>query len=109
MRLIELGKVYLDLGYLTQSLQVYRKALDTAEESDSDKAKHQVNLAESPLGYLTQSLQVLDIVKEKESYSGKAAHQVNFGESPMWSTVTVFLTFQRITIQIMLCCAFTIS
>ena len=87
--MIELGKVYLDLGYLTQSLQVYRKALDIAKESDSDKAAHQVNLAESPLGYLTQSLQVLDIVKKLDS--GKAAHQVNFGESPMWSTVAVFL------------------
>ena len=74
-RLIELGKVYLGLGYLTQSWQVHSRALDITKESDS----------------------------------GKAAHQVNFGESPMWSRVTVLLTFQRITIQKRLCCAFTIN
>ena len=44
---MELGKIYLDLGYLTKSLQVHSRALDVAKELDSDKAKHQVNLGES--------------------------------------------------------------
>ena len=47
LRLIELGKIYLDLGYLTKSLQVHSRALDIAKESDSGKAAHQVNLRES--------------------------------------------------------------
>ena len=47
LRLIELGKIYLDLGYLKKSLQVHRRVLDIAKESDSGKAAHQVNLRES--------------------------------------------------------------
>ena len=49
VRLTELGKIYLELGYLTKSLQVHSRALDIAKELDSDKAKHQVNLWESPV------------------------------------------------------------
>ena len=46
---MELGKIYLDMGYLTKSLQVHSRALDIAKESDSGKAAHQVNLGESPM------------------------------------------------------------
>ena len=54
---MELGKVYLDLGYLTQSLQVHSRALelgkvlgylrdlDTAKDPDFDTPNLQVNLA----------------------------------------------------------------
>ena len=52
-RLIELGKVYLGLGYLTQSWQVHSRALDIAKESDSVKAAHQVNEEE---GYLLPTI-----------------------------------------------------
>ena len=47
MRLTELGKIYLDLGYLTQSMHVPRTALDIAKESNLDKPNLQVNLAGS--------------------------------------------------------------
>ena len=46
---MELGKVYLDLGYLTQSWQVYHRALDIAKELDSDKPNLQVNITESSI------------------------------------------------------------
>ena len=36
-----MGKIYLDLGYITQSLQIHSRALDT---SDSDKPNLEVNL-----------------------------------------------------------------
>ena len=49
VRLTELGKIYLELGYLTKGLQVHSRALEIAKELDSDKAKHQVNLGESPV------------------------------------------------------------
>ena len=50
--LIELGKVYLDLGYLTQSLQAHNRALHASEallNFNSDKPNLQVNLAESSM------------------------------------------------------------
>ena len=49
MGMMELGKVYLDLGYLTQSLQAHITAMDIAKQSDSDKPNLQVNLEESSM------------------------------------------------------------
>ena len=70
MRLIELsllGKVYLDLGYLTKSLQVHSGALDIAKGSDSGKAAHQVNFGEVPRNHcvITYTLYAVQSVQSK--------------------------------------------
>jgi len=45
--LVQLGHVYCDLGYLTQSLQAHEQALHITKEFKSDKPKHQVSPTDS--------------------------------------------------------------
>jgi len=40
--LVEVGKVYLDLGYLTQSLQAHTRNRDLVKDLNSDKPSFQV-------------------------------------------------------------------